>query len=66
MQFETLNFGDCKFLLYPNGELYWSDKKIVIVSDLHLEKASFYASSGQFLPPYDSIDTLKKFAIDLS
>ena len=38
MPFETLNFGDHKFLLYPNGELYWSDKKIVIVSDLHLEK----------------------------
>ncbi len=66
MQFETLNFGDCNFLLYPNGELYWSDKKIVIVSDLHLEKASFYANSDQFLPPYDSIDTLKKLKTFLS
>ena len=60
MPFEILNFGNHKLLLYPNGELYWSDQKTVVVSDLHLEKGSFYATSNQFIPPYDTIETLRK------
>lgn len=32
----------------------------LLVADLHLEKASFYARHGQMLPPYDSRDTLKR------
>jgi len=30
----------------------------MLVADLHLEKASWFARSGQMLPPYDSIATL--------
>ena len=60
MQFESLNFGNHKLLLYPSGELYYRDRETVVISDLHLEKGSFYAASNQFLPPYDSIETLKK------
>ncbi len=41
-----------------SGYVYFIEQRLLIVSDLHLEKASFYAKSGQFLPPYDSEVTL--------
>jgi len=34
----------------------------LMFADLHLEKGSSYARSRQFLPPYDSIDTLRRMA----
>ena len=51
-------FKGHKFQISPEGILFWLEKKIAIVSDLHLEKGSSYAASGQFIPPYDSLDTL--------
>ena len=38
--------------------LFWRAQKTLIVADLHLEKASFFAKSGQMLPPYDTKTTL--------
>jgi DNA ligase-associated metallophosphoesterase len=41
------------------GGLWLSRLRTLIVSDLHLEKGSAYAArSGQFLPPYDTRETL--------
>jgi hypothetical protein len=41
------------------GGLWLEDHRTLIVSDLHLEKgSSFAARSGQFLPPYDTRETL--------
>lgn len=40
------------------GCLYWPAENTLIVSDLHLEKGSSYARTGQFLPPYDTLATL--------
>jgi DNA ligase-associated metallophosphoesterase len=42
----------------PQGGLWWSDRRVLIVSDLHLEKGSSYAARGQMLPPYDTSATL--------
>lgn len=42
----------------PGGALYWPARRALIVADLHFEKASWFASGGQLLPPYDSIATL--------
>ncbi|MCJ2184030.1 ligase-associated DNA damage response endonuclease PdeM [Novosphingobium sp. 1949] len=44
------------------GALYWPAERALLVADLHLEKASFYASGGQMLPPYDSRETLERLA----
>ena len=44
------------------GALYWPAREALLVADLHLEKASWYARSGQMLPPYDSIATLSELA----
>ena len=40
------------------GALYWPARRALLVADLHLEKASWFARLGQMLPPYDSVATL--------
>ncbi len=42
--------------------LYWPAERALLVADLHLEKASWFAARGQMLPPYDSRDTLERLA----
>ena len=56
------SFAGETFLATPNGALYWPEQKAVLVADLHLEKASWFARLGQFLPPYDSHATLESLA----
>jgi uncharacterized protein len=46
----------------PQGALFWPARKALLVADLHLEKASWFARLGQMLPPYDSIATLADLA----
>jgi uncharacterized protein len=40
------------------GALYWQDERLLVVSDLHLEKGSSFAMRGVLLPPYDTVATL--------
>lgn len=44
-------------LLEP-GAVYWPARGALMLADLHLEKASWYARGGQMLPPYDTAETL--------
>ncbi len=46
--------------LQPCGGLWWEAASVLVVSDLHLEKASSYAARGQMLPPYDTRATLQR------
>ncbi len=41
-----------------SGGLYWAERGLFVVADMHLEKGSSYAAKGQLLPPYDSRATL--------
>ena len=47
----------------PGGVLFWPEKNTLIVADLHLEKGSSIARSGQFLPPYDTLTTLRRLQV---
>ena len=40
------------------GGVFWPARHALLVADLHLEKASWYAGFGQMLPPYDTQATL--------
>lgn len=43
------------------GALWWAERRVLAVADLHLEKGSaFAARTGQMLPPYDSRATLAR------
>lgn len=52
------SFAGHDFAALPQGALFWPARAALVVADLHLEKASFLAGTGQMLPPYDSIATL--------
>src|SRR5678809_1313826 len=54
-----LSFAGHDFLAHPEGALYWPAEGALLVADLHLEKSSWFARLGQFLPPYDSLATLQ-------
>jgi DNA ligase-associated metallophosphoesterase len=45
---------------HPAGVLWWPARRVLAVADMHLEKGSSYAHAGVFLPPYDSIATVKR------
>ncbi|MBD8547972.1 ligase-associated DNA damage response endonuclease PdeM [Sphingomonas sp. CFBP 8760] len=57
-----LSFGGHDFQALSEGALFWPAHRALLVADLHLEKASWLAGGGQFLPPYDSIATLEALA----
>ncbi len=56
------SFSGEKMLLAGERALFWPRMEALLVADLHLEKASFFARHGQMLPPYDSRDTLTRLA----
>jgi DNA ligase-associated metallophosphoesterase len=56
------SFAGETFSATPEGALYWPAQDALLVADLHLEKASWFARLGQFLPPYDSHATLVELA----
>ena len=56
------SFAGETFFATQSGALYWPEHQSLLVADLHLEKASWFARLGQFLPPYDSVATLTALA----
>ena len=59
------SFAGHDFLASGDGALFWPSQNALLVADLHLEKASWFARLGQFLPPYDSLATLTMLARDI-
>ena len=59
----AFDFCGEEFRLTASRALYWPRERALLVADLHLEKASFFARHGQLLPPYDSRETLERLAL---
>ena len=59
------SFAGETFFATADGALYWPSQQALLVADLHLEKASWFARLGQFLPPYDSHATLTALAVEV-
>lgn len=64
-----LSFAQQEFALTTGDArataLFWRAENALVVADLHLEKASWFAERGQPLPPYDSRETLERLALAL-
>jgi hypothetical protein len=56
----SLGLAGAEVLCRPSGALWLASDRVLIVADLHLEKGSAYASRGQMLPPFDTVDTLTR------
>jgi DNA ligase-associated metallophosphoesterase len=59
------SFAGETFYPMADGALFWPAEQALLVADLHLEKASWFARLGQFLPPYDSHATLSALAVEV-
>jgi DNA ligase-associated metallophosphoesterase len=59
------SFAGETFQATRDGALFWPRENALLVADLHLEKASWFALAGQFLPPYDSHATLSALAAEV-
>jgi uncharacterized protein len=60
------SFAGETFEATTDGALFWPSQSALLVADLHLEKASWFARLGQFLPPYDSHATLSALAREVA
>lgn len=60
------SFAGETFAATPEGALFWPARQALLVADLHLEKASWFARFGQFLPPYDSQATLSALTAEVA
>ena len=56
------SFAGHDLLALGSGALFWPLRRALLVADLHFEKASWFASAGQMLPPYDSLATIADLA----
>jgi len=55
------SFFGVQLIARPSGVLWWSDERVLCVSDLHLGKSDRLARRfGVLVPPYETIDTLHR------
>ena len=58
----SLNVAGVDFAADLSGALFWEEQRLLVVSDLHLEKGSSFATRGVLLPPYDTVATLGRLS----
>ena len=56
----TVDVAGVTLLADLSGALFWEEERLLVVSDLHLEKGSSFAVRGVLLPPYDTVATLNR------
>jgi len=59
---QTVTIAGVTFVADLSGALFWEQQRLLVVSDLHLEKGSSFAARGVLLPPYDTVATLGRLA----
>lgn len=60
MHIADMTVSGVNFTADLSGALYWDDERLLVVSDLHLEKGSSFAMRGVLLPPHDTTETLAR------
>src|SRR6476660_8661017 len=60
MRASRVMVADVTFVADLSGALFWEEQRLLVVSDLHLEKGSSFATRGVLLPPYDTAATLSR------
>jgi DNA ligase-associated metallophosphoesterase len=60
MHVADMTVSGVSFTADLSGALYWADERLLVVSDLHLEKGPSFAMRGVLLPPHDTTETLAR------
>ena len=58
----TVDVASVTLVADLSGALFWEEPRLLVVSDLHLEKGSSFATRGVLLPPYDTVATLGRLS----
>jgi DNA ligase-associated metallophosphoesterase len=58
----TIDVAGVTLVADLSGALFWDAQRLLVISDLHLEKGSNFAARGVLLPPYDTVATLGRLA----
>lgn len=66
MRVSRVSISDVTFAADLSGALFWEEQRLLVVSDLHLEKGSSFATRGVLLPPFDTVATLARLAAVIS
>src|SRR5437667_3013596 len=61
-QMQSVTVAGVTMVADLSGALFWEQQRLLVVSDLHLEKGSSFAARGVLLPPYDTAATLARLA----
>ena len=59
---QIVNVAGVTLVADLSGALFWEEQRLLVVSDLHLEKGSSFAARGVLLPPYDTAATLSRLS----
>lgn len=63
----AFTFAGQPLLALPTGALFWPDRRLLVVSDLHFGKSARLARrGGVLLPPYETRATLDRLAADIA
>jgi hypothetical protein len=57
-----VTIADVTLIADLSGAFVWESERLLVVSDLHLEKGSSFAARGVLLPPYDTVATLSRLS----
>lgn len=53
--------------LRPSGALFWPERSLICVGDMHLGRSERQAREvGELLPPYESLDTLDRLEAEIA
>lgn len=67
MNGHKFTLAGAELIAMGTGALWWPEKSLLCVSDLHLGKSERVARrQGTILPPYDTRDTLTRLAADVA
>ncbi|MBQ4820410.1 ligase-associated DNA damage response endonuclease PdeM [Aquimarina sp. MMG016] len=47
---ETININKETFTLHPSGAMYWKEKKMLLIADVHLGKVTHFRKHGSAIP----------------
>ncbi len=50
MKTQTIHINNQTFILHPSGVIYWREKDMVLVSDVHLGKVTHFRKHGSAVP----------------
>ncbi len=53
-----IRINGAELVLDRRGALYWPERELLAIADLHFGKGAAFAAAGHLLPPYDTAATL--------